>query len=61
VEEKRLVSNADIEELLKEAVKKAKIDAYTHCVRIMHDAYSRGSFRVIVYNCIAELQGTEKA
>ncbi len=59
--EKRLVSDEDIRALLVEAVKKAKIEAYSHCIKIMHDTYSRGSFRVIVYNCIAELEGREKA
>jgi len=61
MEEKRLVSNADIEELLKEAVKKAKIDAYTDALRVNHDSYSRGSFRVVIFNKISELQGTETA
>ena len=59
--EKRLVSEEDIRALLIEAVKKAKIEAYMHCAKIMHDSYSRGSFRVAVYNCIAELEGREKA
>jgi hypothetical protein len=61
VEEKRMVSDKDIRELLLEAVKKAKIEAYTHCIKIMHDTYSRGSFRVVVHNCIADLEGRERA
>jgi hypothetical protein len=61
MEEKRMVNEENVRELLLEAVKKAKIDAYMHCIKIMHDTYSRGSFRVIVHNCIVELEGGERA
>jgi hypothetical protein len=59
--EKRMVSDEDIRALLVEAVKKAKIEAYQHALKVNHDAYSRGSFRVAIYNKIAEIEGTEKA
>lgn len=59
--EKRMVSDAEIRALLIEAVKKAKIEAYTNAIKIAADAYSRGSLRVALFNRIAELEGTEKA
>jgi len=59
--EKRLVSDEDIRELLIEAVKKAKIEAYNDAIRVHHDAYSRGSFRVAIFNKLAQLEDREKA
>jgi hypothetical protein len=61
VTEKRLVSEADIRELLIEAVKKAKIEALELAVKIQQDSFSIGSFRVAIYNQIADLTGKPRA
>lgn len=57
-----MVAEKDIQELIKEAIAKAKIEAYTDAIKVMHDAFSRGSFRVIIHNKIVELEKSgEKA
>lgn len=62
MEDKRLVSDADIRELLIEAIKKAKIEALNLAIRIHESSYSRGGFRVAIHNKIVELEGSgEKA
>lgn len=55
MEEKRLVSEQDIRELLMEAVKKAKLEALQLAIRIHADAYSRGTFRVAMHNAMAAI------
>lgn len=59
--EKRFVSDQEIRELLIEAVKKAKTEAFNIALKIHSDAYTRGSFRVAVYNQIALLEGKPTA
>lgn len=50
-----------VRDLLIEAVKKAKIETLNLCLKIHHDAYTRGSFRVAVFNQIAQLEGKPTA
>lgn len=59
--EKQSFSEAEVKELLIEAVKKAKIEAYNIAIKIASDSYSRGSLRVALFNKVAELEGRERA
>lgn len=55
MEDKRLVSEQDIRDLLIEAVKKAKLEAMQLAIKIHADSYSRGTFRVAMHNAMAAL------
>jgi hypothetical protein len=58
--EKRMVTEADIQELIAEAVRLAKIEAFHVALKIHADAFSRGSMRVALYNQIMQLEGSKE-
>jgi hypothetical protein len=60
MEEKRMVSEADVRALLVEAVRIAKIEAFHVALKIHADAFSRGSMRVALYNQIMQLEGSKE-
>ena len=58
MEDKRMVSKQDIDELVAEAVRRAKIETLMLAIRIQNDAISRASFRVAIHGHIMKLSGT---
>jgi hypothetical protein len=60
MDEKRMVSDAEIRELLLEAIRIAKIEAFNVALKIQADSFSRGSMRVALYNQIMALEGSKE-
>lgn len=57
---KHTVTETDIQELIAEAVRLAKIEAFNLAIKIHADSFSRSSFRVALYNQIMALEGNKE-
>jgi hypothetical protein len=60
MKEKRMITEEYVKDLIAKAIKKAKIEAYSLAINIHAKAFTGASFRVAMFNLLAELEGKEK-